>query len=193
MKIKIHNLKWVIGVTIGSFMATSVISVISEPVLKKVNIIGAFCVLIMIVFFGVFFDTIGIAVASANEKRFHAMSACGIKESGAAVRIIRNAGIVSNFCNDVMGDIAGIISGVASATIVIRVANLYGFDEITVLSVILSSIVASLTIGGKALGKEVGIKKSEDIVYSFAKKIYFIEQKLGFKILKLKSEKRRVK
>lgn len=193
MKIKIHNLNWVIGVTIGSFIATSIISRLSEPVLKSVNIVAAFFVLIIIVLIGVFFDTIGIAVASANEKRFHAMSACGIKEAGSAVRIIRNAGIVSNFCNDVIGDIAGIISGVASATIVLRVVTIYKFNDMTIISVILSSIVAALTIGGKALGKEIGIKKSEDIVYNFAKKIYFFEKLFGIQILKLKRKKKRVK
>ena len=37
--------------------------------------------------------------------------------------LIRNAGKVSSFCNDVIGDISGVISGTASALIVFNITK----------------------------------------------------------------------
>ena len=45
-------------------------------------------------------------------------SAC--PDARQAIYIVRNADRVSNFCNDVIGDISGIISGTAVAFVVLK-------------------------------------------------------------------------
>ena len=100
-------------------------SFISENLIKNINVVFAFLILIIIIFIGILFDIIGVAVTAADEPPFHAMSANKQKGSKEAVILIRNADIVSNFCNDVIGDIAGTLSGAAGATLVYRILRFY--------------------------------------------------------------------
>ena len=58
-----------------------------------------------------------MAVATANEKPFHSMASRKVPGALEAIRLLRNAERVSSICNDVVGDICGVVSGSASATI----------------------------------------------------------------------------
>jgi len=160
--------KWIYKVVILAFGLSVFFSAISEILLKKVNFFTSFFILLVIITIGIFFDIIGIAVASSTEAPFHAMAADKIPGGKEAVRLVRNADIVSNFCNDVVGDICGIISGAAGAAIVIKIAaNSHDRNEIF-LSIILTGIISTLTIGGKALGKGIAINNSKTVVYNVA-------------------------
>lgn len=181
--LKKYNMKWVLLITLWTFLLAISVSLISESILRNFNVLPAFISLILIIIFGVFFDVIGIAVTASDEKVFHSMAANKVKEAKYAVKLVRNAGPVSNFCNDVIGDISGIISGAAGTTIILKLVNEYGIKEGALLSIIMSGIIASLTVGGKAIGKEVAIKKSEKIVFYASKFLMLIHVKLGIDIL----------
>ena len=56
------------------------------------------------------------------------------------------------------------MSGTTSAVIVVNLASGIGWKE-AVLAVLISGMVAGLTIGGKALGKTVALNKSTSVVY----------------------------
>ncbi|MDD4569913.1 MAG: hypothetical protein PHE70_07320, partial [Tepidanaerobacteraceae bacterium] len=149
--------RWVKRVFILAFGLSVFFSLISEIVLKKVNFITSLLILLGIITIGIIFDIIGIAVTSASEVPFHAMSADRVPGSKEAVKLVRNADIVSNFCNDVVGDISGIISGAAGAPIVLKtVVYTHGRNDMF-LSIFLTGIVSTLTIGGKAIGKGIAI------------------------------------
>lgn len=186
--IKNSNMRWVLIITIWTFILATSVSIISESILRNFNIAMAFISLIIVVIIGVFFDIIGIAVTASDEKNFHSMAANRIKEAKYAVRLVKNAGRVSNFCNDVIGDICGIISGAAGTIIVMKIVSQYGFTRITLISVIMSGIIASLTVGGKAIGKEIAISKSDRIIFITAKIIMILDMK--FKIDVLSSSKK---
>ncbi len=79
--------------------------------------------------------------------------------------IVRNAGRVSSVCNDVVGDICGIVSGTTTAVIVVRLQTAFALPESVLLSVAVTALVSGLTIGGKALGKTVALNKSTSVVY----------------------------
>ncbi|QEK12157.1 hypothetical protein FQB35_07085 [Crassaminicella thermophila] len=177
-----YNIKWVIIITIWTFFLAVGMSFSSEIVLKNVNIVTAFIILIMIIFIGIIFDLIGIAVASAREKPFHSMAANKIIGAKYAVKLVRNAGPVSNFCNDVIGDICGIVSGAAAAIIILQIRKLSNLN-IPYLSVILSGLVAAITVGGKAIGKEIALKKSKEIVFRVGKILYYVYNKFGIDFL----------
>ncbi|WP_158408901.1 hypothetical protein [Peptoclostridium acidaminophilum] len=155
----LSSLKWAISIGIVSFFIAVFMSVISETILRHAGIATAFGVLLIIILIGVIFDAIGIAVAASTERSFHSMAANRVKGAATAVRVVRNAGVVSSVCNDVIGDICGIISGAASAIIIAQIAFTYDIRDATIMSISLSGVVAAITIGGKALGKEFGIKK----------------------------------
>lgn len=187
-RIKKYNFKWVFFISFWTFIFAVIFSVITENLVANIDILMAFIVLIIVVIIGIIFDTIGIAVTAAREKPFHAMAANKIKEAIYAIKLVRNASQVSNFCNDVIGDICGIISGAAGATIVFKIIEKYGFQNGTILTIILTSMIASFTVGGKAFGKEVALFYSEQIIYKIAIILNFLEVKFNFRIFKDKDK-----
>lgn len=180
---KKYNYKWVFIITLWTFVLAIIVSIITESVMRSFNMLLAFITLISIVLLGVVFDIIGIAVAASNEKSFHSMAANNIKEAKYSIRIVRNAGPVSNFCNDVIGDISGIISGAAGTIIVYKLITTYGFNNDAILSVIATAFIASLTVGGKAFGKEIAINSSEKIVFYVGKVLMFLDTKFNIDLL----------
>lgn len=181
--IKKSNIRWVLIITLWTFILSTSVSIVSESILRNFNIILAFISLIIVIIFGVFFDIVGIAVTASDEKIFHSMAANKINEAKYAVKLVRNAGRVSNFCNDVIGDICGIISGAAGTIIVMKLVSEYGFSRITLISVITTGLIASFTVGGKAIGKEFAINKSDRIIFFTAKIIMVLDTKLRIDVL----------
>lgn len=164
------DVKWIVRVSFISFILTIFLSGSSSVILSSVNIyVGVFIVFLFIMT-GVIFDMIGIAVASADQKPFHSMASKQVRGAKTAIKLIKNAEKVSSFCNDVIGDICNIISGSVGAVIIIAIATKYNFD-LALASLLGTSVIASLTVGGKAMGKSFAINKSEVIIYEFAKVI----------------------
>lgn len=187
---KKYNSKWIISISIWTFILAVFVSIISENLLRNINLILAFLTLLFIILVGILFDAIGIAVASANEKPFHSMASNRIIEAKYAVKLVRNAVPVSNFCNDVIGDICGIISGAAGGLIILEIIEIYGISEGTFLSILMSSLIASLTVGGKAIGKEIAMKNSSKIIIITSKLLMTLDLKFGIKLLpELKKKK----
>src|SRR5699024_6630319 len=169
-----QSIKFSITIAVITFVLAAIFSVISSSILGKVVWLIGLLVVLIIVLIGVLFDMVGIASTSVTEAPFHAMAAEKITGAKEAVAIIRNADKFASFCNDVIGDISGIVSGTATALVVLQITNLLGESdgsplEIT-LSVLLTSIVAALTVGGKALGKYIAINSSTKIIH-FAGKV----------------------
>jgi uncharacterized membrane protein YbhN (UPF0104 family) len=79
-------------------------------------------------------------------------------------------------CNDVIGDICGIISGAAGAYIVIRIIG--SQKGITVVELIMTGLITALTVGGKALGKTIALRNSNYIIYKVSVIISFIKERL---------------
>ena len=175
-KKKKSNTKWLITITILAFCISFIFSLISELTLSKVNLIVGIIILILFIAIGIVFDMIGVAVTSTTEQPLHAMSSKKIKGAKKAVSFKKNADKVSSFCNDVIGDICGIISGSAGVTITATISEVYNLDIFWV-GLVITSIIASLTIGGKALFKSVAMKNSSKIIYMTAKVLSLFEKK----------------
>ncbi len=175
-KKKKSNTKWLITITLLAFIISFVFSLISEMTLSKVHLIIGIIILITFIAIGILFDMVGVAVTSTTESPLNAMSAKKIKGAKKAVSFKKNADKVSSFCNDVIGDICGIISGSAGVTITATISETYNLDIFWV-GLIITAIIASLTIGGKALCKSIAMKKSNQIVYITAKVISIFEKK----------------
>ena len=159
---------WIFKVVLISFTLSIIMSYVSTTTIPNINIIAGTVVTLLFIGLGILFDIIGVAVTSADEKVFNSMSARKIKGASLAVKMKKSAPKVSSLCCDIVGDTCGIISGTATATIA---ANLSKIAHINVLLVTLlsSAIAASLTIGGKAIGKSFAMNKSNIILYEFAK------------------------
>lgn len=165
---KNHRDRWPLVVTGIAFLISSIMSLISETTIQSADLFMAWIILIIIIAIGVIFDIIGVAVTASKEAPFHARSARKMPGAALAVQFVRNADKMSSFCNDVIGDIAGVISGAAGAVIAGKLIVLADNSYDMVISIMLSAGIASLTIGGKALGKNYAINNSEEIVYRAA-------------------------
>ncbi len=172
--------KWVITIFFATIAISAAISLLSDMVMENSSTIVAAIVLLFIVFIGIVFDIIGMAVATADEKPFHAMAARKVKGAKECITLLRNAERVSSICNDVVGDICGVVSGSASALIAAQIlANLSGTWE-DVIPLVLSSLVAALTVGGKAVGKGIAVSNCTDIVYLAGQVIAFFKHLTKF-------------
>ena len=165
---KNKNIKWIITITLLAFIISFIFSLISESTIPKVSLPISIIILILFIVLGVIFDMVGVAVTASNEEPLHAMSSKKIKGAKKAVNFKKNAAKVSSFCNDVIGDICGIISGSAGVTIALNLANKFNIDAFW-MSLLITALIASLTIGGKAICKNIAIKNSHNIVHMAAK------------------------
>lgn len=159
---------WIFKIILVSFLISFSFSFVSEITIPNVNIVFGVILVIVFIFIGVIFDIIGVAVTAADEKIFNSMSSRKVRGAKLAVKFKKNADKVSSFCNDVIGDVCGIISGSAGAIIAIGLAGILNYNTFIV-SLTVTAVIASLTIGGKAIGKSIAINKSNIILYRFTK------------------------
>lgn len=159
-----QDVRWAVTILAWTFALSMGLSATSSKTLEGVGYGVAFLVLLLFVFLGILFDIIGIGVATASEKPFHSMSSRRVSGAQEALWLIRRADKVSNFCNDVVGDICGIISGTTSAVIAVRIAGDFSFS-LTVTQLIVSGLVAAVTVGGKAICKGIAMNHNVPIVH----------------------------
>ena len=184
---KKNNTIWTLAVTVISFLISSILTIASSDILKEAEIITSFLVIFIIIFVSIIFDIIGTAVTAADETPFHAMASRKLYAAKQSIKLIRNADKVSNVCNDVVGDICGIISGAAGAYIVVRIIG--NKDVVTMTELAVTGSITALTVGGKALGKAIAIRNSNYIIYKVSVIIKFINDKFSFFKRKGRSKK----
>ena len=152
------------------------ISLVSDEVMASSGLVAAFAILLGIVFVGIIFDIIGMAVATASEKPFHSMASRKVPGAQEAIRLLRNAERVSSICNDVVGDICGVVSGSASATIAALILTHVDIPWPRVVSLAMSALVAGLTVGGKAIGKTIAVNSCTQIVHLVGRLLYALNR-----------------
>ena len=128
----------------------------------------ALAVLAAFIALGIVFDMVGVAVTAADPRPFHSMAAHKEKGGKEAIRLLKNANQVSSFCNDVVGDICGIVSGSTAAVIVTQLQRDLSTHSV-LLSIGITALISGITIGGKALGKTVAINDCTNVVYRVAR------------------------
>lgn len=167
---------WIFKIIVLTFSISTALSALSGTVLEGAAPFLMVFVLLIIVFVGVIFDVVGVAVTAADEAPFHAMAAKKKPGAKIAISLLKNADKVSNFCNDVIGDICGIVSGAAASAIILRLPSNHFLWNL-----LLSGFTAALTVGGKALGKSVALRCSEKIVFQVAHVLLFFKKLLHIK------------
>jgi len=171
MKTKTNH-RWIFKIVVISITASVVFTLATTEILGRAGFVVSFAILAVFIIVGIVFDVIGLAVATATEAPFHSMAAH--RESGAteSLRLIKHAEKVASFCNDVVGDVTGIISGTTAALIAASLMN--GFNSESLLfPLLISAIVTGLTVGGKAVGKVFTFNNSTAIVLRVGKIIRF--------------------
>lgn len=171
------TIRWVVTIFIVTIFISGTISLLSDMIMENSSMAVAFLILLAIILIGIIFDIIGMAVASADEKPFHSMAARKVPGAQEAISLLRNAERVSSICNDVVGDICGVVSGSASATIAVQILREFDFSWPQVVSLAMSALAAGLTVGGKAIGKSFAVNSSTTIVHTVGKIIGWLHRK----------------
>lgn len=168
MRNKINNgdessLKWVIESFILTFILSGISSYVSTNGVSKLNIVAAILILVLVIFIGIIFDIIGVAVTVAEPSDFHAKATKKADGAAKSIKLIRNGTKVASICADVIGDICGVLSGAISAMISIRIIDIYSISSN--IQFIISALVAALTVSGKAFGKNIAKNESTKIIH----------------------------
>jgi len=170
-----EHVLWGLFITVISFTLSILILFSSTSIFKTISPPFALLVVLGIIFIGVLFDVIGMAVTAADETPFHSMASKKKKGARESIRLLRNAPRVSSFCNDVIGDICSVVSGAAGTAIIYKVFA--DSANISLLEVLLGALIAALTVGGKAFAKNIGINNANYIVYKVGRIIAVFSRK----------------
>lgn len=169
----ISQSRWAVSVFLIAVTLSALLSLGSQSILNGTGLTAALLIMVLFIGLGILFDIIGVAVTAADAKPFHAMASHKEKGAKECLMLLRNADRVSSVCNDVVGDICGIVSGTTAAVIVIHLQRTLNTRNI-LLSVFVTALLSGLTIGGKALGKTLAIRKNKQVVYLAGRVLYIL-------------------
>ena len=167
-------IRWVVTIFLVTIAISGTISMLSDMIMSVSTTFVAFLILLTIIFVGIIFDIIGMAVATADEKPFHSMASRKVVGAQESIRLLRNAERVSSICNDVVGDICGVVSGSASATIAAQILSNFDMTWPQIVSLAMSAFAAGLTVGGKAIGKSFAVNSCTEIVFTVGKFLHTV-------------------
>ena len=159
---------WPLRVFFLAVVLSALLSFFSSAALSDAGYVVAVLVLLAFIALGIVFDMIGVAVTAADPKPFHSMAAHKEKGGKEAIRLLSSANRVSSICNDVVGDICGIVSGSTAAVIVSALQRDFSTRSVLI-SIVVTALISGMTIGGKALFKKVAINDSTAVVYRVAR------------------------
>ena len=147
-----------------TFILAALFSTISEFTVTKSGIIIAILLLLFLIILSILFDGIAVAATSCDISLIMALAARKVPYTKQAILLVKNAGKVANVCADVIGDICGIISGACGSTIISQLLENSNEPRQMFYAIIMSSVIAALTVGGKGFVKKTAIKNSKEFV-----------------------------
>ncbi|MCL4440209.1 MAG: hypothetical protein M1609_06360, partial [Firmicutes bacterium] len=147
---------YIISVSAGSFLLAVFFFWLSQILSDKMqSLVLSVVFLSFIVLVGILADIIGVSVTAASEVPLHAKAAKRVPGAAEGVFLIRNADRVANLMNDVVGDIAGTVSGALGIALVVQLLAYWKGSSQLVLNMLLTALIAAVTVGGKAYGKRI--------------------------------------
>lgn len=156
---------WPYKVLVLAIALSLCFSILSEFLLGNTGITVAILVIIVFVGVAIATDMVGVAVTSCSKEPFIAMASKKVRGAKEGLMLIKNADKVSSLCADVVGDVCGILSGAAGASIVAKIAiDSQNISLAILIASLVSAIIAGLTIFGKALGKRKAIDSCTSII-----------------------------
>lgn len=163
--------KWLLTVLLLSFILSIVMSITSEGIIPNVNVVIGIIIILLFIFISVIFDMIGVAITAQDETPFHSMASKKIKGSTHSVKLLKNSDKLASICNDVIGDVCGVVSGSAGVLVANTISESFDINKSLVV-LITTAIIASLTITGKAYGKTIAINNSKQITEKVGKVLH---------------------
>ena len=167
---------WIYKVFLLTFLLSILFTGITSFIAHNTNQLVMLIVIVVVLIISIIFDVISTSVLTSKESTFHAMNSKRIKGAKEGLLLIKNNVKVVSVCNDVIGDILGIASGGLGAVLAISISLTTGVN-VALISIIIAAFISALTVGGKAVFKEVAVKNSDKIVFRVGKIISFMKWK----------------
>lgn len=175
--------RWKRALRVGilSFVLAAVVNYLSDLALSSVHVLVAFLVVLLLVAVNVLLDILGTSVTAADQVPLNAMAAKKVTGARQAIWMVKNADSVANFCNDVVGDVTGAVSGAAGTTVALQLSQIVQGGSVVsqLLSLGTVGLIAGLTVGGKAAGKNIAMERATDVVLLAGRVLYGIEKVTG--------------
>lgn len=168
--------KWIYFVFLCTFILSMSFGYITNLISLHSNIIITILIVFIVIVLGIIFDMMGASILTSKESTFHAKNAKKIKGAEEAIKLIKNNDKVSSVCNDIVGDICGIISGGLGAVLALNVSEKLNIDS-ALSTMIIAAIISALTVGGKAIFKNIAIKNADSIVFNVSKILAIFKKK----------------
>jgi len=179
-----------LAVAAFSFIVATIVSLGSEVVVRAVSSLWvSFLFLWLVILIGVLGDMVGTAAMGSQVPPFNAKAASKVFGARQAVKLSQNADKVAVFCGDIIGDVSGTVSGAIGASIVLSFSKQVNpsSGELLLISAGMTSLIAAVMIGGKALCKSIALNEANEILFWVAKVLAWWEERTGWAIF----EKRR--
>lgn len=160
---------WPFKIIIITLCLSFIFGILAEAITSRSSLVACLIIILVFIFIGIIFDIIAVAVTSCDEESFTALSSKKVSGAKISLKLIKNAGKVNSICADVIGDIAGVLSGAAGAEISIRLFSSLPDIQIIIFTTLITSVIAALTVGGKAFGKKYALNNSNKIIERLGK------------------------
>lgn len=164
------NSHWPLKIFIMAVALSLSFSLMSEFIMGSAGIIIAIIIIVLFVSLAIITDMIGVAVTACTKEPFVAMCSKKVRGAKEGLMLVRNADKVASLCADVVGDVCGILSGAAGASIVAKITIHFQNANLTILiASLITAFIAGVTIFGKALGKRKAIDSCNSIILKVGK------------------------
>ena len=170
------------ALSIGSmgFLLAVVFSGPVGTILQEVGPLTAALIVVCTIAVAILSDILAIAATVGDDAPLNAMASDRVPGAREALILVRNAGRVNSIFSDVVGDVAGTMTGVLATPIIYGIREAYPAIPSSVASMLVIGIIAFLTIGGKAAEKAFAVKASTSIILSVGKGLYYGKRLLGW-------------
>ncbi|MBP3431750.1 MAG: hypothetical protein J6K39_02730 [Clostridia bacterium] len=155
------SFKWAFKTLILSISLSIVFSMVSQSLFPKLSATLSLFVIAFFIVLSVIFDMVNVAVTTINVKQLKNEN--GKRGYETALKLCQNREKVSSFCGDVVGDICGILSGAGGVSLVVNM-HIPDMNVYFVVTCLISSLIAGLTIFGKAIMKNFAVEKCAVVV-----------------------------
>ncbi len=165
-----NSFRWAFKILVLSVSLSIVFSLASQSLFPSIPTFFSVFIILFFILLSTVFDMLGIAVASINTEKLEKYK----DEKGyeTAKRLYKNTEKVSSFCGDVVGDICGILSGAGGVSLVVNM-NIKDATLYYIVTCLVSSLIAGLTIFSKAIMKGYAIKNAEQLSVKVGRIIEF--------------------
>ena len=177
---KTKSLRWAFKTFLLSIFLSIVFGMMSQSLFPNISAYFSVFIILFFIFISVVFDMIGVSVASLKKEKLEFLK----DEKGykTAVKMSNNIDKISSFCGDVVGDICGILSGAGGVSLVVNM-HIQNANIFFLVTSLLSSFIAGLTIFFKAVMKTYAVENSLNVVMRVAKTLesspftFFVKKK----------------